>query len=433
MRADVTETLCVQGAPGTGKTAVGLHRAAYLLYTHRDRLRRGGVLVVGPNSAFLSYISAVLPALGEVDVRQVTLEELVGHRVEVRAVDPAPLAVLKGDPRMATVLSRAVHAGLVPPTEPLVLPRGSHRWRVPTHELRDMVAELTRRRRPLRRGPGDARAAAGARAAHQDGGGRRVPGRPDPGRGGPQRARCARRSTALWPAVDPVRVVMALLSDPAVLARAADGVLDPDEQALLLWPKPAARPEVRALVAGRRGARRRGRRPGRPRAEPRPRRARRGAGPVADAAARGRPPVLHRLGHGARRHRAGHHAVGHRRLGRVAARTSASRPRTSRCCAAATGCPRRSSSSPRGCCRTSRPGSSAPESVRENHGRLDLLPTGDVVTAVAAEVRRVLAEPGSVGVVVADADVDGRQPARSASGTSCSAATTTRPSSPTSG
>jgi DNA helicase IV len=58
VRADVAETLCVQGAPGTGKTAVGLHRAAYLLYTFADRLRRSGALVVGPNTAFLSYISA---------------------------------------------------------------------------------------------------------------------------------------------------------------------------------------------------------------------------------------------------------------------------------------------------------------------------------------------------------------------------------------
>ena len=68
VRRRLAETVCVQGAPGTGKTAVGLHRAAYLLYTHRERLRRDGVLVVGPNRAFLGYIAAVLPALGEVDV-----------------------------------------------------------------------------------------------------------------------------------------------------------------------------------------------------------------------------------------------------------------------------------------------------------------------------------------------------------------------------
>ena len=341
MRADVTETLCVQGAPGTGKTAVGLHRAAYLLYTHRDRLRRGGVLVVGPNSAFLSYISAVLPALGEVDVRQVTLEELVG------APGRGPSAStrrrsrsLKGDPRMATVLSRAVHAGLVPPTEPLVLPRGSHRWRVP-----------------------DPRAARDGRRA--DAPATSATARPGRCSRSGWRTRCSPRwrrpasppttgPRTRWPAACPVRKAV----DRAVaggrpgagrdVAAVRPGGAGPRRRRR---PRPGRagaaavaqagpRPEVRAVVAGRRGPRRRGRRPGRARAEPRPRRARRGAGPLPDAAARGRPPLLDRLGHRARRHRPGHHAVGHRRLGRVAARTSASRPRTSRCCAAATGCPR---------------------------------------------------------------------------------------------
>ena len=142
VRADVAQTVCVQGAPGTGKTAVGLHRAAYLLYNFADRLRRGGVLVVGPNTAFLSYIAAVLPALGEVDVRQVTLDELVGARVAVRSEDTAAAATLKGDARMAQVLRNAVYAGLGAPTEPLVLPIGSRRWRVAASELADVVAEL---------------------------------------------------------------------------------------------------------------------------------------------------------------------------------------------------------------------------------------------------------------------------------------------------
>ena len=83
VRADLDETICVQGAPGTGKTAVGLHRAAYLLYLHRERLRRSGVLVVGPNRAFLRYISAVLPALGEVEVDQALVDDLM-DRVPVR-------------------------------------------------------------------------------------------------------------------------------------------------------------------------------------------------------------------------------------------------------------------------------------------------------------------------------------------------------------
>jgi len=86
VRADLDESICIQGAPGTGKTAVGLHRAAFLLFAHRERLRRAGVLVVGPNRAFLGYIAQVLPALGEVDVTQVTADELVDG-VRVRAVD----------------------------------------------------------------------------------------------------------------------------------------------------------------------------------------------------------------------------------------------------------------------------------------------------------------------------------------------------------
>jgi len=65
VRADAAQTVCVQGAPGTGKTAVGLHRVAYLLYAYPGKMLRGGVLVIGPNRAFLSYIRNVLPALGE--------------------------------------------------------------------------------------------------------------------------------------------------------------------------------------------------------------------------------------------------------------------------------------------------------------------------------------------------------------------------------
>jgi len=79
VRAGPDHTLCVQGAPGTGKTAVGLHRIAYLLYAYPGRMTRGGVLVIGPNRAFLSYIRNVLPALSEVDVTQTTLADLLAR------------------------------------------------------------------------------------------------------------------------------------------------------------------------------------------------------------------------------------------------------------------------------------------------------------------------------------------------------------------
>jgi DNA helicase IV len=404
VRADVTETLCVQGAPGTGKTAVGLHRAAYLLYTHRDRLRRGGVLVVGPNSAFLSYISAVLPALGEVDVRQVTLEEMVGHRVEVRAVDPAPLAVLKGDPRMATVLSRAVHAGLVPPTEPLVLPRGSHRWRVPTHELREVVAELTAR--DVRYGA--ARAMLAQRLAHQLLTKMEAAGESPDDRTQDAVARSAPVRKAvdrLWPAVDPVRVVMALLSDPAVLAHAADGVLDPDEQALLLWPKPARGPKsapwtLADAVLVDEAADLVEREPSLGHVvldeaqdlSPMQLRA------VGRRCSTGSATVLGDIAQGTTPWATDDWAESLRHLGKPAAHVEVLR-RGYRVPAAVIEFAAR-------LLPFIAAGIEAPEPVRENLGRLDLLPTGDVVTAVSDEVRRVLDEPGSVGVVVADADVE---------------------------
>ena len=240
VRADVNETVCVQGAPGTGKTAVGLHRAAYLLYAFRDRLRRGGVLIVGPNATFLSYIAAVLPALGEVDVRQVTVDDLVTG-VRVRGVDSSEVAMLKGDARMATVLHNAVYARLAKPSDALVLNRGSRRWRVATHELGELVDELARR--DVRYGSG--RAMLAQRLAHSlltkmESAGESPDDRVQDAvaRSGPVKAMVNR----LWPAVDPVRLVFSVLSDRDVLAAAAEDVLTDDEQVLLLWPTPARGP-----------------------------------------------------------------------------------------------------------------------------------------------------------------------------------------------
>src|SRR4051812_9895020 len=120
VRAPLAESVCVQGAPGTGKTAVGLHRAAYLLYTHAGQLARTGVLVVGPNRAFLRYIEQVLPTLGEVDVEQTTVADLIA-RVPVRATEAPDVAVLKGDPRMAEVLRRALWCETAKPADDVML------------------------------------------------------------------------------------------------------------------------------------------------------------------------------------------------------------------------------------------------------------------------------------------------------------------------
>ena len=135
----------MQGGPGTGKTAVGLHRVAYLLYAHRERLARAGTLVIGPNRSFLHYIEQVLPALGELTVKQATVDDLVAREVQVHGTDDPAAAVVKGDARMAQVLRRAVQAHVTMPTEPVVVVRGSRRWRVPAYELQDIVRELLQR------------------------------------------------------------------------------------------------------------------------------------------------------------------------------------------------------------------------------------------------------------------------------------------------
>ncbi len=110
IRAPLEGVLVVQGGPGTGKTAVALHRAAYLLYTHRARLERTGVLLVGPTPVFLRYIEEVLPALGEQRVRLATIRDLVSW-CEPTFRDPPHVTRLKGEPRMAKVLAKVGKVG----------------------------------------------------------------------------------------------------------------------------------------------------------------------------------------------------------------------------------------------------------------------------------------------------------------------------------
>ena len=108
IRADVHGVLVVAGGPGTGKTAVALHRAAYLLYTHRRRLATQGVLLIGPSPVFLRYIEQVLPSLGEQDVQLSTIAGPEAAAARARRPTRAHVAALKGDARMARVIERAV-------------------------------------------------------------------------------------------------------------------------------------------------------------------------------------------------------------------------------------------------------------------------------------------------------------------------------------
>ena len=123
IRNPLAGVLLVQGGPGTGKTAVALHRAAYLLFTHRATLERQGVLVVGPNPLFLNYIENVLPSLGESGVTLSTISGLVTN-VEIRGRDTEPVDELKGDLRMARLLARALRTRQRPLKDDVEIPIG---------------------------------------------------------------------------------------------------------------------------------------------------------------------------------------------------------------------------------------------------------------------------------------------------------------------
>ncbi len=245
VRAGVETSVCIQGAPGTGKTAVGLHRAAWLLYAHRERLARAGVLVVGPNESFLEHVNAVLPSLGEAQVRHSTVESLVitsaggnDSLLTVRGSDPTEVAGLKGDARMAQVLHRAVWSRIVPPTDALLLPRGSRRYRIPGYAAAELVEEL--RTRGVRYAA--ARDMLPHRLAHailvlmEEAG----DSPDDRVQDAVARSKEVRRyADSVWPVLDAKSVLWRLFSDPEALSAAADGILDDAEQQALIWPKPA--------------------------------------------------------------------------------------------------------------------------------------------------------------------------------------------------
>jgi DNA helicase IV len=120
IRSELRGTLVVQGGPGTGKTAVALHRAAYLLYSYRERLASSGVLIVGPSRSFLQYIEAVLPSLGETGVVLSSVGQLFPG-VDTSRDDTADIAALKGSLEMSTLIARAVRSRQVVPTESIVV------------------------------------------------------------------------------------------------------------------------------------------------------------------------------------------------------------------------------------------------------------------------------------------------------------------------
>jgi DNA helicase IV len=233
VRAPLQPSICVQGAPGTGKTAVGLHRLAYLLYTEPSRLT-AGVTVVGPNRSFLTYIRQVLPALGEVSVLQKTIDELLDR--PMTGTDPPDSARLKGEARMADVLRRALWGHVAEPDGDFVYVHGATRYRVGRGRVAQTVADL---RGATRYGPG--RDAVAQRLANlvlsqME---RRGATPDDRELNAVARSRPVRQLLdAVWPKLSPEQVLFRLLSDPEQLAAAADGQFTAAEQAMLLWAKP---------------------------------------------------------------------------------------------------------------------------------------------------------------------------------------------------
>ncbi|MBX9244702.1 AAA family ATPase [Actinotalea ferrariae] len=147
IRSELAGALVVQGGPGTGKTAVALHRAAFLLYAHRRMLERSGVLVVGPSHTFLRYIDQVLPSLGETGVVTATVADLVPG-VRATATESDEVAEIKGRAVMASVLARAVRQRQRVPAEPVTVRVDGREVTITPADVADAIQRARRTGRP---------------------------------------------------------------------------------------------------------------------------------------------------------------------------------------------------------------------------------------------------------------------------------------------
>jgi DNA helicase IV len=268
IRAPLTGVLVVQGGPGTGKTAVALHRAAYLLYTHRFPLERQGVLVVGPNPLFLRYIEQVLPSLGETGVTLSTVSGLVPE-IRIRENGPSEVARLKGDARMAKVIARAVRTRQRALVGDVAVPYGALILRLTAEDSRKIVDVVRRRpgthnarRRLVEQSVAQLLADRARQTQQTLGAGipasvTAFPGYEDPSelaedefdfedfsrkvRRVPELAEAIDR---MWPRLSPHELLHDLFGAPPLIAAAARDVLTPEEQQLLVRPRSSSFEEV---------------------------------------------------------------------------------------------------------------------------------------------------------------------------------------------
>jgi DNA helicase IV len=239
IRAPLDRCIVVQGGPGTGKTAVGLHRAAFLLYEHRRALSRDGVLVVGPNPLFLEYIAQVLPSLGETSATQTTVDQLLGLRFRLVGRDHDDTARLKGDVRMARVIERACDAAITPPDDDLTFRVRSRMVRVPAVDVHELVAAMRKRDAPF--GVQRTRFREQLiRRVHVAASGNEPSAVEDAEFAQMLMSHADNRALVdrCWKSVNPTALVRSLLTQRTALQRAADGIFEPAEQALLLRARP---------------------------------------------------------------------------------------------------------------------------------------------------------------------------------------------------
>jgi DNA helicase IV len=239
IRGPLDGLVVVQGGPGTGKTAVGLHRAAFLLYNHPE-LVRSGVLVIGPTRAFLRYIAQVLPSLGEEAVVQTTIAD-IAPRVRPRGIDTAEAAALKGDARMAVVIERALALQRSPLEEAVRLRVRHLSGSLEPGPVNQLVAGIAAARPPYKAGRTALRARLVSHVRHQF----RSAGRYEADEEWFSKELAASESFGslldhLWPSVSPNQLVADLLSRPRLLEAAAEGILaDAERRRLLREPSGA--------------------------------------------------------------------------------------------------------------------------------------------------------------------------------------------------
>lgn len=226
IRSPIDQVLVVQGGPGTGKTAVALHRAAYLLFEHRRRLAREGVLVVGPNRAFLDYVGDVLPSLGERSVRQTTVVDLCIPKVQITGTDEPAAAAWKGAPERLDDLVNATRAAVRPPDDDVRIPIGVRTLTVSRSLVADWIDAAFDATIPVNQRRQRLRVLAQAELR------RRTGGDDAWASAGPLKTALARA----WPAQKPVKLVDAMLEGERGRRRrwtAADQLLVDEANSLL--------------------------------------------------------------------------------------------------------------------------------------------------------------------------------------------------------